>query len=85
MEGIVLLSLCVTMLSAACVLGMFVYNMAEQAKADRATRAEILDKLDRLTAPKEEKPGDKDPTKLFQEGLENILNFGIGGDRNGDD
>lgn len=84
MEAITLFALCLVMLSNACVLGIFVYRMAESRKADAEQRREISEKLDRLTAPKEEEEG-KDPEQLFREGFENIMNFQIGGGANGDE
>jgi hypothetical protein len=45
----------------------------------------MQERLEQLIAPAEEKEPRVDKERLFNEGLENILNFQIGGGVNGDD
>lgn len=85
METTIYLALMALMFANAAALGVFAYNtMAERAETKRSL-AEMQERLEMLTAPAEEKEMRVDKQRLFNEGLENILNFGIGGGAHGDD
>lgn len=85
METTIYLALMALMFANAAALGVFVYNiMAERAETKRSL-AQMQERFERLTTPAEEEKPRVDKERLFNEGLENILNFQIGGGVNGDE
>lgn len=85
METTIYLALMALMFANAAALGVFAYNiMAERAETKRSL-SQMQERLEQLIAPAEEKEPRVDKERLFNEGLENILNFQIGGGVNGDD
>ena len=85
METTIYLALMALMFANAAALGVFAYNMMAERAETKRSLAEMKERLDNMAMPHVEREDKVDKELLFREGVENILNFQIGGGAHGDD